>query len=391
MFKIQLLNKIAPEGIVDFSPEFYEVASEFRTPDALLVRSAKVSPTLPLTVKAIARAGAGVNNIPLSAMTDHGIVVFNTPGANANAVKELVLLGIFLSSRPAIKAAQWVKGLNLVGAELSAAVEQGKSQFVGPEIAGKTLGVIGLGAIGALVANSARDLGMNVIGFDPYISIDAAWRLSRDVQRAENLESLISRSDYITLHIPATADTSGLINGERIKQMKKGVRLLNFARSELVVEKDLLEAVSGGKIASYICDFANEKMLNGENIVCLPHLGASTPEAEINCAQMAVRQLRDFLENGNIANSVNFPKCKMEDPIPVGGARLCVSNRNVPNMVGQITTVLANARCNISAMINQNRGEVAYNIINLDSEIPDSAIEDICQIDGIIKMRVISG
>ena len=391
MYKIQVLNKIAPEGLVDFPPEFYEVASEFRTPDAILVRSAKVPESLPLTVKAIARAGAGVNNIPVSTMTDHGIVVFNTPGANANAVKELVLLGLFLSSRPAIKASHWVKSLNLTGAELSTAVEQGKSRFIGPEIAGKTLGVIGLGAIGALVANSARDLGMNVIGFDPYISIDAAWRLSRDVQRAENLESLISRSDYISLHVPATADTCGLINFERIKQMKKGVRLLNFARSELVVTQDVLEGVKSEKIASYVCDFGDSELLNCENIVCLPHLGASTPEAEVNCAKMAVRQLRDFLATGNISNSVNFPKCKMEDPIPVGGARLCVSNRNVPNMVGQITTVLANARCNISAMINQNRGEVAYNIINLDNEIPESAIEDICQIDGIIKMRVISG
>ena len=391
MFKIQVLNKIAPEGLSGFSPETYEVASEFLTPDALLVRSAKVAENLPLTVKAVARAGAGVNNIPIAKMTEHGVVVFNTPGANANAVKELVLMGLFLSGRPGIQAARWVESLNLAGDELSAAVEQGKSRFIGPEIAGKTLGVIGLGAIGALVANSARDLGMNVIGLDPYISIDAAWRLSRDVQRAENLESLISHSDYISLHVPVTPDTKGLINVQRIKLMKKGVRLLNFARGELVCREDLLDAIEKEIIASYVSDFPDEKLIGNEKIICLPHLGASTPEAEINCAQMAVRQLQDFLENGNIANSVNFPKCRMEEPIPPGGARLCVSNRNVPNMVGQITTILAGAKCNISAMINQNRGEVAYNIINLDSEIPESAIEDICQIDGIIKMRVIRG
>ncbi|MBO4508116.1 MAG: phosphoglycerate dehydrogenase [Spirochaetaceae bacterium] len=391
MYKIQTLNKISPDGLATFPRDDYEIASEILNPDAILVRSADMhTMDIPATVKAVARAGAGTNNIPIPELTERGVIVFNTPGANANAVKELVIAALLFSSRPVHKAAEWAKALAGNGDAIPDMAEKGKSQFVGPEIKGKTLGVIGLGAIGAMVANTAIGLGMDVIGYDPYISVDAAWSLSRAVHKAESLESLLSKSDYVTIHIPQTNDTKGYINADRIAMMKKGVRLLNFARGGLVVNADVLAAIESGKIASFVTDFADEDLLKNDKVICLPHLGASTPEAEDNCAFMAVAQLRDFLENGNITNSVNFPKCRMEEPIPANGTRLCIANRNVPNMVGQITTILADAKMNIAAMVNQNRANVAYNLIDVENAIDDSIIEKIRNIDGVITVRTIT-
>ena len=391
MYKIQTLNKISPDGLANFPRDDYEIASEILNPDAILVRSADMhTMDIPASVKAVARAGAGTNNIPIPELTERGVIVFNTPGANANAVKELVIAALLFSSRPVHKAAEWAKGLAGNGDAIPDMAEKGKSQFVGPEIKGKTLGVIGLGAIGAMVANTAIGLGMDVIGYDPYISVDAAWSLSRAVHKAESLESLLSKSDYVTIHIPQTNDTKGYINADRIAMMKKGVRLLNFARGGLVVNADVLAAIESGKIASFVTDFADEELLKNDKVICLPHLGASTPEAEDNCAFMAVAQLRDFLENGNITNSVNFPKCRMDEPVPQNGTRLCIANRNVPNMVGQITTILADAKMNIAAMVNQNRANVAYNIIDVENAIDDSIVEKIRAIDGVITVRTIT-
>lgn len=392
MYKIQTLNKISPDGLALFPRDSYEIASEILNPDAVLVRSAKMHDMeIPATVKAVARAGAGVNNIPVPEMTKKGIVVFNTPGANANAVKELVLAALLFSSRPVHKAAEWAKGLIGKGDEIPDLAEKGKSQFVGPEIRGKTLGVIGLGAIGAMVANDAHSLGMNVIGYDPFISVDAAWSLSRGVTKAESLDILLGKADYITIHVPQTNDTKGLVNAEKLKIMKTGVRILNFARGGLVNNDDMIKAVADGKVACYVTDFSDEEMLKTENVICLPHLGASTPEAEDNCATMAVNQLIDFLENGNIVNSVNFPKCRIDGPIPKDGVRLCIANRNVPNMIGQITGVLAEASLNIESMTNQNRADVAYNLIDVNSAVDESVVKKLAAIEGIITVRTIGG
>ncbi|ULQ60879.1 phosphoglycerate dehydrogenase [Brucepastera parasyntrophica] len=392
MFKIQTLNKIAPEGLALFPRDSYEIASEILNPDAVLVRSAEMHETdIPMSVKAIARAGAGVNNIPVPKCTEKGIVVFNTPGANANAVKELVLAALLFSSRPVTKAAEWVKTLIGKGDEIPALAEKGKSQFVGPEIKGKTLGVIGLGAIGAMVANDALALGMDVIGYDPFISVDGAWSLSCNVHKAETLDALLAKTDYITIHIPQTNETKGFINAEKLRLMKKGVRILNFARGGLVNNADMIAAINEGQVACYVTDFADEELLKTENVICLPHLGASTPEAEDNCAFMAVRQLMDFLENGNITNSVNFPKCRIDGPIPQDGVRLCIANKNVPNMIGQITSILANAKLNISSMTNQNKADVAYNLIDVEDKLGPEVIENLINIDGVIAVREIPG
>ncbi len=392
MYKIQTLNKISADGLALFPRDVYEVASEILNPDAILLRSADMhSMELPESIKAVARAGAGTNNIPIPAMTEKGIVVFNTPGANANAVRELVILSLLISSRPVVAASEWVKALSGKGSEIPELAEKGKSQFVGPEIRGKTLGVIGLGAIGAMVANSASDLGMNVIGYDPYISVDAAWSLSRAVRKAETLDTILTQADYITIHVPQTPETKGLINADRIKAMKNGVRLINLARGGLVVNADVLEGINSGKIACFVSDFADEDLLKNDKVICLPHLGASTPEAEENCARMAVNQLRAFLETGAIVNSVNFPKCKIDDPVPVGGTRLCIAHKNIPNMVGQITTVLAEASLNIEGMINQNRGDLAYNIIDVARQVSDDVLVKLRGISGVINVRPIAG
>ena len=392
MFKIQTLNKISAQGLAQLPLDDYETASEIPHPDAILLRSADMhSMEVPESVKAIARAGAGTNNIPIPAMTERGIVVFNTPGANANAVRELVLLSLLMASRPVIKAAEWVQGLAGKGSEIPDLAEKGKSQFVGPEIRGKTLGVIGLGAIGAMVANSASDLGMNVIGYDPFISVDAAWSLSRAVVKAETLDTILTKADYISIHVPQTAETKGLINADRIKAMKKGVRIINLARGGLVVNADILEGINSGKIACMVTDFADEELLGNDKVICLPHLGASTPEAEENCALMAVKQLRDFLETGTIVNSVNFPKCKMDQAIPAGGTRLCISHKNIPNMVGQITTALAESSLNISTMTSQSRGDLAYTVIDVDTAVDGASMYKLVAIKGLIAVRPIAG
>lgn len=392
MYKIQTLNKISANGLAELPRDDYEIASEILNPDAILLRSADMhSMDIPQSVRAVARAGAGVNNIPIPALTERGIVVFNTPGANANAVKELTILALLLSSRPVVKAMQWTQTLIGKGDEIPELAEKGKSQFIGPELKGKTLGVIGLGAIGARVANAAIELGMEVIGYDPFISVDAAWSLNRQVHRAENLDGLLARADYITLHIPQTAETKGLINAERIKAMKTGVRIVNLSRGGLVVNTDIIDAANSGKIACFVTDFTDEDLLACPGVICMPHLGASTPEAEENCARMAARQLKAFLEQGTIINSVNFPKCRMDAAIPKGGARLCITNKNVPNMLGQIATVLAENGLNIEAMVNQNRADLAYNIIDVAKPVSDESVQKIRAIDGVISVRRIEG
>jgi len=387
MNKIQTLNKISPVGTELFPRDAYEIASEIINPDAVLVRSADMHEMeLAGSVKAIARAGAGVNNIPIDKCSQKGIVVMNTPGANANSVKELVIAGLLICSRKLVQGIIWAKGLAGKGDEVPKLIEKGKSNFEGPEIKGKRLGVIGLGAIGVKVANDAVSLGMEVTGFDPIISVEAAWELSRTVKRALSLDSLLAKSDYITLHVPLNDKTKGMLSKDKFALMKKGVRILNFARGGLVKNEDLKEAVKEGIVASYVTDFPDQDLVALDGVIPIPHLGASTPEAEDNCAIMAVNQVRNFLEFGNIKNSVNFPDCEME---PSGKARILVGNRNVPNMVGQITSLLAEEKINIADMINKSKGELAYNIIDIDNVINESTLKKLKAIEGIIMVRVL--
>ena len=390
MYKIQTLNKISSKGLNHFPLDNYEVASDINNPDAILVRSQDMhGMELSESVKAIARAGAGTNNIPIAEVSEKGVVVFNTPGANANAVKELVMTGLLLASRPVIAANKWVDGLAGKGDEIPDLAEKGKSQFVGPELKGKTLGVIGLGAIGAMVANLAIKFGMEVIGYDPFLSVNAAWSLDHNVKHSETLDTLLTKSDYVTLHVPQTNDTKGMINANTLKIMKNGVRILNLARGGLVNNADILDAIASGKVAALVTDFAAEEFIGNPKIICLPHLGASTPEAEENCAEMAVKELRDFLENGNIVNSVNFPRTVTDNPIPAGGTRLCVSHKNEPGMVSKFTTILGESKLNIAGMINQNRGDIAYNIIDVDGVVQNETVESLAAIEGVIKVRPI--
>ena len=387
MFKVQTLNKIAPAGLELLPREKYEVASEIANPDAIILRSFNMHEMeLPLSLKAVARAGAGVNNIPVDKCSERGIVVFNTPGANANAVKELVLLGLLLCSRKVIDGIIWAKSLIGKGAEVPKLIEKGKSQFAGNEIKGKKLGIIGLGAIGVMVANDACALGMEVTGFDPFISVDSAWGLSRNVKRANGLESLITESDYISIHVPLTDQTKGMINRDKFVLMKRGVHLLNFSRGGLVNNEDLKDAIEKNIVATYVTDFPDEEVLKMKNVIGIPHLGASTKEAEENCAIMAVNQLREFLEKGNIKNSVNLPDCEM--PFSTS-TRLLIINRNIPKMVGQITGVLAEKKINIANMLNKHKGDYAYNIIDIDGEITEQDVEKIRDIEGVIMVRVL--
>jgi D-3-phosphoglycerate dehydrogenase len=387
MFKILTLNKISPIGLAHFPRETYEVASEIGHPDAVIVRSANMlDMELPESLKGIARAGTGVNNIPVDKCSDRGIVVFNTPGANANSVKELVLSAILMASRNVIQGISWAKSLIGKGDEVPKIIEKEKSRFVGPEIKGKRLGVIGLGAIGVMVANDAHSLGMEVSGYDPFISVESAWDLSRSIKRATGFEGLLKSCDYITLHIPLTDETKGIINREKFALMKKGVRILNFARGGLVNNADLKEALANGTVAVYLTDFPDEELLKLDGVVPFPHLGASTPEAEDNCAVMAVRQIRDFLENGNIKNSVNFPNCQMDQ---AGKKRVVISNRNIAGMVGKITAVLAGEGININDMLNRSKGNNAYNIIDIDNEITEGTVSKIREIEGVTMVRVI--
>ncbi len=390
MYKIQTLDRISAKGLDNFPRDDYEIASEIMKPDAILVRSHDMlTMEIDSTVKAIARAGAGVNNIPVKDLAQKGVVVFNTPGANANAVKELVILSLLLASRPVIAANKWTDTLSGKGAEIAGLAEKGKKNFIGQEVKGKTLGVIGLGAIGAMVANTAIELGMNVIGYDPYLSVDAAWSLKSEVKHAETLDTLFAKADYITVHVPETPDTKGLINAASIKNMKDGVRIINIARGGLVNNEDVLAALETGKVSCMVTDFAADELLNNNKIICMPHLGASTPEAEDNCAVMAVKELRDFLETGAIKNSVNYPKCKLDEPVPVNGTRLCISHKNVPNMIAQFTSVLGEAKLNISGMVDQNRNDLAYALIDVDGRIHDEALNALRAIEGVINVRPI--
>lgn len=387
MFTIQTLNKISAKGLEIFPRDQYEIATEISNPDAIILRSFKMHDMeLPPKLKAIARAGAGVNNIPIDKCTQRGIVVFNTPGANANAVKELVLAALLLSSRKIHAGISWAQSLKGNGSEVSALVEKGKSQFSGPEIKGKTLGVIGLGAIGVMVANDALSLGMNVIGYDPFISINSAWELSSNVAKASSLDHLLSISDYISIHVPFNENTSGMINKNTLKIMKKGVRILNFARGGLVDNKAVLEAIENGKVACYVTDFPEEELLGNEHIIAIPHLGASTPESEENCALMAASQLRDFLEKGNIRNSVNYANCEL--PFS-GDTRIISAHDNIPNMLGQITTILAQNNYNIADMISKNKDKTGYTIVDINGKISKEIVEKIKAVSRINMVNVI--
>ncbi|MDR1179424.1 MAG: phosphoglycerate dehydrogenase [Spirochaetales bacterium] len=387
MYRIQTLNKISAKGLDVFPRDGYEIASEFSRPDAILVRSAAMhSMELPASLKAIARAGAGTNNIPVERCTKAGIAVFNTPGANANSVKELVLAGLLLSSRRISDGIQWTKSLAGRGEEIPALVETQKSRFAGPELSGKTIGIIGLGSIGVLVANACASLGMRVIGYDPFISVDSAWRLTREVEKAQGLESLLRQCDYLSIHTPLSDKTRGLLNAERFSFMKPGMRIMNFARGGLVNNENLIAALRSGQAACYVTDFPEDNILGDPNVIALPHLGASTPESEENCAIMAARQIRNFLETGNIRNSINFPDCVME---PSGKKRLIIANKNIPNMVGQITTVLAEGKINIADLLNRHQDELAYNIIDIDGELIADLINKLRAIEGIIMVREI--
>ncbi|MDR0513235.1 MAG: phosphoglycerate dehydrogenase [Treponema sp.] len=385
MFKIRTMNKISRHGLELFPRDKYEVASEIPNPDAILVRSADLhSVEIPETVIAIARAGAGYNNIPIGLCSSRGISVFNTPGGNANAVKELAIAALLLSSRDIVGGINWCKSISDKADHVPEIVESEKIRFEGPELRGKTLGVVGLGAVGVIVANDAVSLGMDVIGYDPFISVDAAWRLSRAVGKADTLEGLLAKADYITLHLPLNDATKGLLDEEKFRFMKKGTRIINLSRGGLVNEADIIDALNYGKVASYVTDFPTAELLACPKVITIPHLGATTPEAEDNCAIMAVQQIMCYLETGGIKNSVNFPGCGLDKRAP---HRITAVNSNIPNMVGQIATILAGEEINIMDLINHHRGEYAYNIIDTEQEICAESLRRISNIEGVIRVR----
>lgn len=387
MYQIKTLNSISAKGLDRLPNTQFTIDAEDAQPEGILLRSASMHDMeMPKSLLAIARAGAGTNNIPIDRCSDAGIVVFNTPGANANAVKELVLGGLLLASRNIVCAAEWIKTLKGQGDAVEKLVEKGKGQFVGPELEGKKIGVIGLGAIGVKVANMATHLGMEVLGYDPYISIEAAWSLSRGVKHCVNLSDIISQCDYITLHIPATAETKGMINSGAISQMKHGVRILNFARGELVNSADMLSAVKSGRVACYVTDFAVDEMIGTDGFVCLPHLGASTPESEDNCAAMAADEISDYLLNGNIKNSVNLPTVIMPS---AAGNRICVVHKNVPGILAGITDVTSKAKLNIDNMVNKSKKDYAYTMLDATGAVPADVVAQIEQVADVIRVRVI--
>jgi len=386
MYKIAILNKISQKGISCF-PENYEITEALDEANGILVRSQDMkSMDFSHNLFAIARAGAGVNNIPLDICSKKGIVVFNTPGANANAVKELVLTGLLMSARNLTNAIAWTKTLTATS-DIPKTVEKNKSKFAGHEIKGKTLGVIGLGSVGAMVANGAEFLGMKVLGYDPYISIASAHELSSTIQIIEALDELLPLCDYVTIHVPFMENTKEMINKQRLKLMKKDVCLLNFSRDQIVKEYDVVEAIDRGFIRTYVTDFPNENYLGRDQIICIPHLGASTHESEDNCAIMAAEELIDFLENGNIKNSVNFPSCSLG--LCTTNARLVVLNKNIPSMLGRITGVLADMNINISDLINRSKGDYAVTLVDLDSEVNEGQLKKALSFEGIISVRVI--
>ena len=382
--KIQTLNAISKKGLARL-PEGYAVANDIAEPDAILVRSQVMHDMLiPASVQCIGRAGAGTNNIPVKAMSEKGIVVFNTPGANANAVKELVIAGMLMGTRNLFPALRFVSGLVGDDESLHKQVEAGKKRFVGHELRGSTLGIVGLGAIGSLLAEAAIQLGMNVVGYDPEITVDAAWRLPSQVRRASNIDDLIKRADFISLHVPLLPATRDLINAERIKSMKKGVVLLNFSREGIVNDAAALDGLNEGRLHAYVCDFPSNLLRPHPNFVSLPHLGASTEEAEENCAVMVADQVADYLENGNIQNSVNFPNIAMPRESKY---RLAIANANVPNMLGQISTTLAGAGLNIQNMLNKSRGDMAFTLVDVETEVPPQIVEQLQAIQGVLRVR----
>lgn len=385
MYKIQTLNNIAVEGLRRLPRDRYEVASEVSNPDGIILRSFKMHDMeVPASVAAIARAGAGTNNIPVDAMAKRGIPVFNAPGANANAVKELALAGLFLGARNICDAREYVKSLSQTGDELNSEVEAAKKQFVGFELPGRTLGVVGLGAIGVQVANAALELGMKVVGFDPGITVRRAWELSAGVRQADTLDELFRHADAISIHIPLIDATKNLINKERLALLNDNAVLVNFARSGIVDDAAAIDALNSGKLHAYVTDFPTADLIAHPKVIALPHLGASTAEAEENCAIMVAENLREYLENGNIRHSVNFPECKMPR---ADFYRLTVANANVPNMVGQISTALASAGLNIEDLINKSRGELAYTIVDVNGPIPDETVDALRKIEGVLALR----
>ena len=386
MYRIDLLNKISKRGLNLFT-EKYEYRTDIPDPDGILVRSKEMKDmTLPSSLKAIARAGAGVNNIPIDKCSEKGIVVFNTPGANANGVKELVILGMLLASRKVVEGIVWAKDLVGEGDKVPDLIEKGKSKFGGTEIQGKKLGVVGLGAIGTMVANAAEGLGMEVWGYDPFLSIEAAWKLSHNTKKAPSLDKLLSACDFITLHVPQNKDTKGFMNTDKFAIMKKGAVLLNFARGGLVDTPSLKKAIADGIVACYVTDFPDEEIIKTDKVIAIPHLGASTEESEENCAIMAAMQLMDFLENGNIKNSVNFPECALERS---GKVRITISNKNEPGMIEKITGLLAENKLNITNMINKSKGNIAYNIIVVEGDVHQGLVKKIQAINGVVAVRVL--
>ena len=387
MYKILTLNNISVRGLERLPRERYEVASEIAHPDAVLVRSAKMHDMdIPPSLKAVGRAGAGVNNIPVDRMNEKGIVVFNAPGANANAVKELVIAGMLLAARNICSAWDYTRRLEGDASSLSKQVEAGKKQFVGFELPGRTLGVIGLGAIGVQVANAARALGMNVIGFDPTITLERAWQLSADVQRATSVDDLLTRSDFITFHVPLTDATRNLVNRDRLKLLKKGAVVLNFARDGILDEPALCELLDMGQVHAFVTDFPSLEFKGHPRVIALPHLGASTGEAEENCAVMVAEQVREYLENGNVRNSVNFPEVFLPRTAAV---RLAIVNRNLPDMVGQISHLLGKGGVNIAHMVNESRGNLAYTLLDVEGQVDPATTDAIAAIDGVLRVRVL--
>lgn len=386
MFVIRTYNAISPAGLARFDDARYKVSPESANPSGVLLRSYKLTTDeLPSTVTAVARAGAGTNNIPTTDLTGKGIVVFNTPGANANAVKELICAGLMMSSRDIFGGLKFVDGMaNQLIEELDPLLESEKKRFAGTEIYGKTLGIVGLGAIGSLVANMALDLGMRVVGYDPAISVEAAWRLSSRVEKMPSLDALLKESDYITLHVPAIDATKGMINSESISRMRPGVKLLNFARKEIVNADDVIAALDAGKMGSYVTDFPTPELIGHPRVLAMPHIGASTGEAEDNCAVMAADQLIDFLENGNIKNSVNFPDASMARG---SDFRLTFSNSNVPNVLSTVLSQISGTGANVIDLVNQSRNEVAYNIMDIDQPVTDELVDAISNLDGVIRVR----
>jgi D-3-phosphoglycerate dehydrogenase len=385
MFKVLTLNNISVAGLDRLPRDRYEVASEISHPDAILVRSANMQDMeIPPSVKAVGRAGAGVNNIPVARLSERGVPVFNAPGANANAVKELVVAGMLLAARNIAPAWAFARSLEGGDAAIHKAVEGGKKRFVGFELPGRTLGVVGLGAIGVQVANAARALGMRVVGYDPTITVQRAWQLEADVQQALSIDDLVARSDFISFHVPLTDETRGMINGERLRNMKRGGVLLNFARDGIIDDEAAVAALDSGQLYGYVCDFPSSLLKDHPRVVTLPHIGASTREAEENCAMMVADEIRGWLEDGNVTNSVNFPEINLPRN---GGYRIAVVNSNVPNMVGQISTDLAEVNLNILDMLNRSRGDIAVTLIDVDRRIPNETVTKLQSIAGVLSVR----